>query len=118
MQALQDSGADMIELGMPYSDPLADGPVIQGQQRMKLAIDNGHDHPRAVRPAERLPEGHPGHRQSVLMGYLNPVMQYGFERFCADAGAVGMDGLILPDLPMHEFETVCTHPSSVITVCT
>jgi tryptophan synthase alpha chain len=101
MQALQDSGADMIELGMPYSDPLADGPVIQASS-MK-AIEGGMTLPvlfsqlKGFRDKVTLPV--------LLMGYLNPVMQYGFDRFCADAAAVGIDGLILPDLPMHEFET-------------
>lgn len=102
MQSLQDSGVDMIELGMPYSDPLADGPVIQassmaaieGGMTMKLLFEQLQ----GFRDRIKLPV--------LLMGYLNPVMQYGFERFCADAAAVGIDGLILPDLPMHEFETL------------
>lgn len=102
MQALQDGGADMIELGMPYSDPLADGPVIQASSM--TAIEKGMTIARLLgqltdfRKTIRLPV--------LLMGYLNPVLQYGFERFCTDAAAAGIDGLILPDLPMHEFETV------------
>lgn len=102
MKALQDSGVDMIELGMPYSDPLADGPVIQASSM--IAIDNGmtitllFEQLRGFRKDIRVPV--------LLMGYLNPVMQYGFERFCADASEAGVDGLILPDLPMHEFETL------------
>ena len=102
MQALQDSGVDMIELGMPYSDPLADGPVIQASS-MK-AIESGmtmtllFQQLQGFRAAISVPV--------LLMGYLNPVLQYGFERFCADASAAGIDGLILPDLPMHEFETL------------
>jgi tryptophan synthase alpha chain len=102
MQALQDGGADMIELGMPYSDPLADGPVIQASSM--TAIEKGMTIARLLgqltdfRKTIRLPV--------LLMGYLSPVLQYGFERFCADAAAAGIDGLILPDLPMHEFETV------------
>jgi tryptophan synthase alpha chain len=101
MQALQDGGADMIELGMPYSDPLADGPVIQASSL--VAIEKGMtiarllDQLKDFRKTIRVPV--------LLMGYLNPVLQYGFERFCADAAAAGIDGLILPDLPMHEFET-------------
>lgn len=101
MQALQDSGADLMELGMPYSDPLADGPVIQASGT--TALHNGMT-------VAKLFEQLEGFRNSItlpviLMGYMNPVLQYGFERFCADAAAVGIDGLILPDLPQHEFAT-------------
>jgi tryptophan synthase alpha chain len=101
MQALQDSGADIIELGVPYSDPLADGPVIQGSG--SKALENGmtistlFDQLKSMRSSIHVPV--------VLMGYLNPVLQYGFERFCDDAARVGVDGLILPDIPMYEFET-------------
>ncbi len=101
MKALQEAGADMIELGMPYSDPLADGPVIQESSRIALAngmsitILFGQLH--EFRKQVTLPV--------VLMGYMNPVLQYGFERFCSDAASVGIDGLILPDLPLFEFET-------------
>ena len=101
MQALEANGADIIELGMPYSDPLADGPVIQQSNMQALA--NGMSIKRLF---EQLQELRPGIRVPVvLMGYMNPVLQYGFERFCADAAAVGVDGLILPDLPPYEFET-------------
>lgn len=100
MKALQRSGADMIELGMPYSDPLADGPVIQASSTTALA--NGMT---LARLFEQLKD----FRNSVqlpvlLMGYMNPLLQYGFENFCRDAAATGIDGLILPDLPMYEFE--------------
>lgn len=100
MKALQQSGADMIELGMPYSDPLADGPVIQASSTEALA--NGMTLARLFqqlknfRNAVELPV--------LLMGYMNPVLQYGFENFCRDAALAGVDGLILPDLPMYEFE--------------
>src|SRR5579872_815599 len=101
MKALQDSGADLIELGMPYSDPLADGPVIQASGSKALAngmtIATLFRQLKGFRPAIRVPV--------LLMGYMNPVLQYGFEKFCADAAAVGVDGLILPDLPIYEFET-------------
>jgi tryptophan synthase alpha chain len=108
MQALQQNGADIIELGMPYSDPLADGPVIQHSG--SIALENGMT---IAKLFEQLKD----FRQStmlggvgdaipvILMGYMNPVLQYGFEKFCADAAAVGIDGLILPDLPEYEFET-------------
>jgi len=101
MQALQENGADLIELGMPYSDPLADGPVIQ--ESNTIALHNGmhlsllFDQLRDMRKDIHIPV--------ILMGYMNPVMQYGFEKFCSDAAAVGVDGLILPDLPDHAFET-------------
>jgi tryptophan synthase alpha chain len=100
MEALQESGADLIELGMPYSDPLADGPVIQ--ESSLVALSNGmsiaflFEQLKEMRSKITVPV--------VLMGYMNPVLQYGFERFCAEAAAVGIDGLILPDLPTHEFE--------------
>jgi len=101
MKALQENGADIIELGMPYSDPLADGPVIQ--QSSSIALANGMT-------IKKLFEQLKDFRKNisipvVLMGYMNPILQYGFEKFCTDAAAVGVDGLILPDLPEHEFET-------------
>lgn len=98
--ALQQSGADIIELGIPYSDPLADGPVIQ--QSNALALANGMTIRRLF---DQLKEFRKEiHVPVILMGYLNPVLQYGFEQFCADAAALGIDGLILPDLPVNEFE--------------
>ena len=101
MKALQDSGADIIELGIPYSDPLADGPVIQ--ESSSIALANGMTIKKLFEQIKDL-------RKNIsipvlLMGYMNPVLQYGFEKFCTDAAAVGIDGLILPDLPEHEFET-------------
>jgi tryptophan synthase alpha chain len=100
MKALQENGADIIELGMPYSDPVADGPVIQHSNM--IALQNGMTIEKLYRQLQ-------GFRQEVyapviLMGYMNPVMQYGFERFCQHAAAVAVDGLIIPDLPMYEFE--------------
>lgn len=101
MKALQESGTDMIELGMPYSDPLADGPVIQHSST--IAIANGMT---IAKLFEQLKDFRKEiHLPVLLMGYMNPILQYGFEKFCADAAAVGVDGLILPDLPMYEFET-------------
>lgn len=101
LKALQDNGADLIELGMPYSDPLADGPVIQASSTK--ALENGmtistlFNQLKAMRPAIEVPV--------LLMGYMNPVLQYGFEKFCESAAGAGVDGLILPDLPIYEFET-------------
>jgi len=101
MRALEKEGADVIELGMPYSDPLADGPVIQHSST--IALQNGMT-------IKKLFEQLLDFRKEIsvpvlLMGYMNPILQYGFEKFCAEASAVGIDGLILPDLPEHEFET-------------
>ena len=101
MRALQESGVDLIELGMPYSDPLADGPVIQASG--SIALQNGmtiktlFEQLKGMRDTIKVPV--------ILMGYMNPVLQYGFEKFCTDAAAAGVDGLILPDLPEYEFET-------------
>lgn len=100
MKALQENGADLIELGMPYSDPLADGPVIQNSGLVALAngmtIETLFTQLKDARKEIDVP--------IILMGYMNPVLQYGFERFCKEAAAVGVDGLILPDLPEYEFE--------------
>ena len=98
--ALEAGGADMIEIGIPFSDPVADGPVIQ--ESNKIALDNGMtlklllEQVRGIRKQVKLP--------IVLMGYINPVLQYGVARFCADAAAAGIDGVILPDLPLFEYE--------------
>jgi tryptophan synthase alpha chain len=101
INALQNNGADIIELGMPYSDPLADGAVIQASSSKALAngmsIEILFNQLKDFRKEIILPV--------VLMGYMNPVLQYGFEKFCEDAALVGVDGLILPDLPEYEFET-------------
>jgi tryptophan synthase alpha chain len=102
MNALQEHGADLIEIGMPYSDPLADGPVIQASS--SKALENGITltalfvQLREFRKQIHVPV--------ILMGYMNPVLQYGFQQFCGDAKAAGIDGLILPDLPIYEFESV------------
>ena len=100
LKSLQDNGADLIEIGMPYSDPLADGPVIQ--QSNMVALENGMSIPvlfqqlQSVRNTIHLP--------IILMGYMNPILQFGLEKFCQYAENAGVDGVILPDLPMFEFE--------------
>jgi tryptophan synthase alpha chain len=97
--ALEAAGADLIEIGIPFSDPVADGPTIQASN--KQALDNGMsvalllEQVATIRKKVKLP--------IILMGYLNPVMQYGVERFFHDAAKAGVDGLILPDLPLDEF---------------
>ncbi|MDQ6758146.1 MAG: tryptophan synthase subunit alpha [Bacteroidota bacterium] len=100
LSALQKHGADMVEIGMPYSDPLADGPVIQASSSMALmngmTIENLFAQLKDCRKNFHLP--------LILMGYLNPVMQYGIGKFCKQAKEAGVDGIILPDLPIYEFE--------------
>lgn len=100
IRALDEAGVDLIEVGMPYSDPLADGPTIQasGQQ----AIQNGMTLPLLFEQIEEARQH--TNIPLVLMGYFNPVMQYGEQRFFDRCAAVGIDGLILPDLPIYEYE--------------
>jgi tryptophan synthase alpha chain len=105
LTALQECGVDLVEIGMPYSDPLADGPVIQSSSVQ--ALKNGMSIQKLFQQLEdynqqkRLDENK---MPLILMGYLNPVMQYGIEKFCADAASVGISGIILPDLPIQEYE--------------
>ena len=104
LNALQKHGADCIEIGMPYSDPLADGPVIQ-HSSMK-ALQNGMSIKLLFEQLSKYSNTSSGVRVPlILMGYLNPVLQYGIEKFCSDAHNAGIDGIILPDLPLHEYET-------------
>lgn len=102
MASLQANGANIIELGMPYSDPLADGEVIQSSGNVAIAngmtIDTLFTQLKNMRDTIHIPV--------VLMGYMNPILQYGFEAFCKKAKEVGVDGLILPDLPLYEFEHI------------
>lgn len=99
-ESLEKAGADLIEIGIPFSDPVADGPTIQ--QSNKIALDNGITlaqilkQVKDIRKNVKLP--------IILMGYLNPVMQYGVEKFAKDAAAAGADGVILPDMPLPEYE--------------
>ena len=99
--ALQTSGADIVEVGMPYSDPIADGPVIQSSNMTALqngmTIQTMFDQIQDCRNYFQLP--------MILMGYLNPVMQFGVGKFCLQAKNAGVDGIILPDLPLREFQT-------------
>ena len=101
MKALQDNGADLIELGMPYSDPLADGPVIQASG--SKALENGMSIEVLFQQLKDFRKEI--HVPVILMGYMNPVLQFGFEKFCQYCADAPIDGLILPDLPEHEFET-------------
>ena len=100
MKAIQNSGADMMEIGMPYSDPVADGPVIQ--EAHELALKNGmtiaklFSQLKSVKNEIKIPV--------ILMGYINPVLSFGFEKFCEECANSGVSGLIIPDLPPIEFE--------------
>lgn len=102
IKSLEQAGADLIELGMPYSDPLADGPTIQASSSVALkngmSIQTLFQQLEGLRTDVQIP--------MILMGYLNPVLQYGMEAFLAKCQAVGIDGLILPDLPMYEYEHI------------
>jgi tryptophan synthase alpha chain len=105
LESLQQNGADMIEIGMPYSDPLADGPVIQNSS-MK-ALQNGMTIKILFDQLNNFYKNTPASKKNsplILMGYLNPVMQYGFEKFCIEAKNAGISGIILPDLPITEYE--------------
>jgi tryptophan synthase alpha chain len=99
LESLEQSGADLIEVGIPFSDPVADGPTIQ--ESNGIALDNGMT-------LKLLMEQLADMRKTVsvpvvLMGYINPIVQYGIEKFCAKCAETGVDGLILPDLPMFEY---------------
>jgi tryptophan synthase alpha chain len=89
------SGADMIEIGIPFSDPMADGPVIQKSNQ--TALKNGMNLKLLFRQLENIRKEI--NIPLILMGYLNPVIQFGVEEFCSASAASGIDGVILPDLP-------------------
>ena len=97
IKALQSGGVDMIEIGLPFSDPLADGPTIQ--KSSTKALKNGMTTEKLFQQLENI-------RNEidiplVLMGYFNPMMQFGIERFCQKCKFIGIDGLIIPDLPVE-----------------
>lgn len=103
IEALAQSGADLIELGVPFSDPLADGPTIQ--HSTQVALEQGM----TVRRCLDLVIQARAHQVNVpllLMGYINPILSYGVERYCADARDASVDGLIIPDLPLEEAQAV------------
>lgn len=99
LKQLEASGVDMIELGLPFSDPLADGPTIQesSTQALKngMTTDKLFDQLKDIRQHIKVP--------LIVMGYFNPMMQYGVERFCQRCQEVGIDGLIIPDLPVEVY---------------
>ncbi len=101
-EALEKAGVDFLEMGFPYSDPVADGPVIQHSS--EKALENGmtlnllFEQLKDLRKRVTIP--------IMLMGYFNPIVQYGVARFCEKAAEVGVDGIIVPDLPIYEYETL------------
>ena len=100
IKALQDAGVDMVEIGLPFSDPLADGPTIQ--ESATRALRNGMTTQKLFDQLLNIRESI--HIPLVLMGYFNPMMQYGIERFCQQCARVGIDGLIIPDLPIDLYQ--------------
>ncbi|MBT0607418.1 tryptophan synthase subunit alpha [Aequorivita echinoideorum] len=100
LQQLEKNGVDMVEIGLPFSDPLADGPTIQASSQ--TALKNGmttqllFQQLKDIRKTVSIP--------LILMGYFNPVLQFGVENFCQKCAEVGLDGVILPDLPLAEYE--------------
>ena len=99
IQQLEKNGVDLIEIGVPFSDPTADGPTIQ--RTSEIALKNGmsfnvlFEQLKDIRKTVKIP--------LVLMGYFNPVYQFGVKRFCEKCAEIGIDGIILPDLPLEEF---------------
>ncbi|MFC7356816.1 tryptophan synthase subunit alpha [Jejudonia soesokkakensis] len=99
IKKLENSGVDMIEIGLPFSDPLADGPTIQASSTQ--ALKNGmttsllFEQLKDIRQTVSIP--------LIVMGYFNPILQYGVEAFCKKCQEIGIDGLILPDLPLAEY---------------
>ena len=100
IQELEKNGVDMIEIGLPFSDPLADGPTIQ--ESSTQAISNGmttsllFEQLKDIRKTVQIP--------LLIMGYFNPMMQFGMEKFCQKCHEIGIDGLIIPDLPLYVYE--------------
>lgn len=100
IEQLEQAGVDMIEIGLPFSDPLADGPTIQASSTQ--ALKNGmttqllFEQLKDIRKTVSIP--------LIIMGYFNPVLQYGVDAFCAKCVEIGIDGLILPDLPLAEYQ--------------
>lgn len=100
IQDLEKNGVDLIEIGMPFSDPLADGPTIQ--ESSTIALKNGmqteflFEQLKDIRKTVSIP--------LIIMGYFNPVLQYGVEKFCKKCAEIGINGLILPDLPLDVYQ--------------
>lgn len=100
IETLEKNGVDMIEIGLPFSDPLADGTTIQ--ESSTVALRNGmttkllFEQLKNIRKSVQIP--------LIIMGYFNPILQFGVEEFCQKCAQIGIDGLIIPDLPLEVFE--------------
>jgi tryptophan synthase alpha chain len=109
LRGMPEAGADLIEIGMPFTDPMADGPIIQAAGKRGLAagvkVADVLTMVRSFREADQT-------TPVVLMGYLNPILSYGPERFCADAAAAGVDGLIIVDLPTEEADVLLPYSNA------
>jgi tryptophan synthase alpha chain len=105
IEGLQHHGVDMIEIGLPFSDPLADGPTIQ--ESSTTALKNGMHTALLFEQLKHIRET--VHIPLIIMGYFNPVLQYGVEAFCKKCRDIGIDGLILPDLPLREYQVDYEH---------
>jgi len=109
LRGMPGAGADLIEIGMPFTDPMADGPIIQaaGKRALKAGVKLARVLA-MVRDFRREDDATP----IILMGYLNPILSYGAERFCTDAAASGVDGLIIVDLPTEEADMLVPFASA------
>ena len=106
LRGMPGAGADLIEIGMPFTDPMADGPIIQAAGKRGLAAGvKVRDIIAMVREFRRDDDATP----IILMGYLNPILSYGPQRFCEDAAKAGVDGLIVVDLPPEESDLMLPH---------
>lgn len=119
IRALEQGGVDMIEIGIPFSDPMADGPTIQ--QAATDALRGGMSLKKLF--AQLADIRRDVHIPLILMGYLNPIMQFGFERFCQACNECGIDGMIIPDLPYREYmesyrQTTLAHDLRFISLIT
>lgn len=109
LRGMPGAGADLIEIGCPFTDPMADGPTVQLAAKRGLAAGATMAHTLAmVREFRRENDTTP----IILMGYLNPILSYGVERFCKDAGICGVDGLIVVDLPTEEADLLVPHATA------
>ena len=99
LKTLQANGVDLVEIGVPFSDPMADGIVIQNSSQK--ALQNGMSIRKLFSQLINIREQI--HIPLIMMGYLNPIMQFGFEAFCKECNRVGVDGMIIPDLPMSDY---------------
>ncbi len=109
LRGMPAAGADLIEIGIPFTDPMADGPIVQaaGKRALKAGV-KVRQVLAMVREFRRDDDATP----IILMGYLNPLLSYGTERFCADAADAGVDGLIMVDLPTEEADVLVPHASA------